>query len=65
MIPQYWLIEGGQSATGGLLEHLVEDHAIAPLLGNRAVLQSQLTSLTLGSETLASVERRAFQFYKC
>ncbi|OAE34408.1 hypothetical protein AXG93_4875s1270 [Marchantia polymorpha subsp. ruderalis] len=39
MIPQYWLIEGGQSATGGLLEHLVEDHAIAPLLGNRAVLQ--------------------------
>ncbi|KAL2612736.1 hypothetical protein R1flu_024428 [Riccia fluitans] len=39
MIPQYWLIEAGQSATGALLENLVEEHAIAPLLGNRAVQQ--------------------------
>ncbi|CAM6107179.1 unnamed protein product [Calypogeia fissa] len=39
MIPDYWLFEGGQSATGALLEHLVESHSISPALANKAALQ--------------------------
>lgn len=39
MIPDYWLFEGGQSATGALLEHLVEGHQSYPLLAERAASQ--------------------------
>ncbi|KAH7671758.1 FGGY carbohydrate kinase pentulose kinase protein [Dioscorea alata] len=39
MVPEYWLTEGGQSATGALLDHLVENHKAAPLLSNRAAAQ--------------------------
>ncbi|XP_048538315.1 FGGY carbohydrate kinase domain-containing protein [Triticum urartu] len=40
MIPEYWLTEGGQSATGALLDYIVENHPAAPLLANRAASQS-------------------------
>uniref|UniRef100_N1QZ17 FGGY carbohydrate kinase domain-containing protein n=1 Tax=Aegilops tauschii TaxID=37682 RepID=N1QZ17_AEGTA len=40
MIPEYWLTEGGQSATGALLDYIVENHAAAPLLANHAASQS-------------------------
>uniref|UniRef100_A0A1D1YYV5 FGGY carbohydrate kinase domain-containing protein n=1 Tax=Anthurium amnicola TaxID=1678845 RepID=A0A1D1YYV5_9ARAE len=40
MVPEYWLTEGGQSATGALLDHIVENHAAAPLLANHAASQS-------------------------
>ncbi|KAK1323102.1 hypothetical protein QJS10_CPA02g01463 [Acorus calamus] len=40
MIPEYWLTEGGQSATGALLDHIVETHVAAPHLANRAASQS-------------------------
>ncbi|OAY69701.1 FGGY carbohydrate kinase domain-containing protein [Ananas comosus] len=40
MVPEYWLTEGGQSATGALLEYIVENHVAAPLLANRAASQS-------------------------
>ncbi|KAJ6731601.1 RIBULOKINASE [Salix purpurea] len=36
MIPEYWLTEGGQSATGALLDHIIENHAASPILANRA-----------------------------
>lgn len=39
MIPEYWLTEGGQSATGALLEYIIENHAAAPVLANRAASQ--------------------------
>eukprot|EP01018_Ginkgo_biloba_P006445 Gb_30344 [translate_table: standard] len=40
MIPELWLTEGGQSATGALLDHTVENHVAAPLMANRAALQN-------------------------
>ncbi|KAL6888773.1 hypothetical protein ACP4OV_009799 [Aristida adscensionis] len=40
MIPEFWLTEGGQSATGALLDYIVENHVAAPLLSNRAASQS-------------------------
>ena len=43
MIPEFWLTEGGQSATGALLDHIVENHSAAPILANRAASQSKLS----------------------
>ncbi|KAK9097902.1 hypothetical protein Syun_024947 [Stephania yunnanensis] len=40
MVPEYWLTEGGQSATGALLDHIVNNHVAAPHLANRAASQS-------------------------
>jgi ribulose kinase len=42
MIPEFWLTEGGQSATGALLDYIIENHVAAPLLSNRAASQSML-----------------------
>ncbi|WOL13483.1 FGGY carbohydrate kinase domain-containing protein isoform X2 [Canna indica] len=39
MVPGYWLTEGGQSATGALIDHIIESHTAAPLLANRAASQ--------------------------
>ncbi len=41
MIPELWLTEGGQSATGALLDHIIEDHAYAPQLKQDAAAQSK------------------------
>ena len=47
MVPEYWLTEGGQSATGALLDYMVENHVAAPLLANRAASQSKFPGLYL------------------
>uniref|UniRef100_A0A0E0G2F7 Carbohydrate kinase FGGY C-terminal domain-containing protein n=2 Tax=Oryza nivara TaxID=4536 RepID=A0A0E0G2F7_ORYNI len=39
MVPEFWLTEGGQSATGALLDYIVENHVAAPLLANHAASQ--------------------------
>ncbi|MBA0864545.1 hypothetical protein Goshw_004110 [Gossypium schwendimanii] len=39
MIPEYWLTEGGQSATGALLDYIIESHVASPLLANHAASQ--------------------------
>ncbi|XP_054806367.1 uncharacterized protein LOC129309049 isoform X2 [Prosopis cineraria] len=39
MVPEYWLTEGGQSATGALLDHVIENHAASPHLANLAASQ--------------------------
>jgi ribulose kinase len=41
MVPEFWLTEGGQSATGALLDYIVENHVAAPLLANHAASQSK------------------------
>lgn len=41
MVPEYWLTEGGQSATGALLDCLMENHAASRGLSNRAASQSR------------------------
>ncbi|KAH7283186.1 hypothetical protein KP509_35G065200 [Ceratopteris richardii] len=55
MIPEYWLTEGGQSATGALLDHLIENHAAAPIIANRAASQKisiyELLNKILGTLT--------------
>lgn len=42
MVPEYWLTEGGQSATGALLDHIIENHIASALLANRAASQSEI-----------------------
>ncbi|GMH23270.1 hypothetical protein Nepgr_025113 [Nepenthes gracilis] len=39
MVPQYWLTEGGQSATGALLNYIIENHVASHNLANRAASQ--------------------------
>ncbi|KAL6292668.1 hypothetical protein ACE6H2_000810 [Prunus campanulata] len=39
MVPEHWLTEGGQSATGALLDYMVENHVASPHLANRAASQ--------------------------
>lgn len=46
MLPEYWLTEGGQSATGALLDYIIENHVASPHLANQAASRSK-TSFTL------------------
>ncbi|OWM89262.1 hypothetical protein CDL15_Pgr010549 [Punica granatum] len=39
MVPEYWLTEGGQSATGALLDYVIENHVASSILANRAASQ--------------------------
>lgn len=36
MIPDWWLTEGGQSATGALIDHIIQTHPAATVLGKTA-----------------------------
>ncbi|ONM13187.1 FGGY family of carbohydrate kinase [Zea mays] len=47
MIPEFWLTEGGQSATGALLDYIIENHVASPLLSNHAASQRVIYGLTL------------------
>ncbi|XP_042050291.1 FGGY carbohydrate kinase domain-containing protein isoform X1 [Salvia splendens] len=40
MVPEYWLTEGGQSASGALFEHILEGHPAYQGLANRAAARS-------------------------
>lgn len=42
MVPEYWLTEGGQSATGALLDYIMENHVASTHLANRAASQSKI-----------------------
>jgi FGGY-family pentulose kinase len=41
MIPEMWLTEGGQSATGALVDHIIENHAYTPQLKQDAAAQNE------------------------
>jgi ribulose kinase len=40
MIPGYWMTEGGQTATGALLHHIISTHAAYPAAKQKAVEKS-------------------------
>ena len=42
MIPEFWLKECGQSATGALLDYIAQNHIAAPFLANQAASESKL-----------------------
>lgn len=58
MVPEYWLTEGGQSATGALLDHLIENHAASARLANRAAFQSKVFLHLKYTKYLASLVLR-------
>ncbi|XP_077189673.1 FGGY carbohydrate kinase domain-containing protein isoform X2 [Paroedura picta] len=41
MVPGFWLNEGGQSATGKLIEHIIQGHAAFPELQTKAATRAQ------------------------
>jgi len=41
MVPEYWLTEGGQSATGALIDHVIFSHARASALQSEAERSNQ------------------------
>ncbi|KAH6835386.1 FGGY family of carbohydrate kinase [Perilla frutescens var. hirtella] len=51
MVPEYWLTEGGQSATGALLDYLMENHVASQGLANRAASRS-ISTFELMNEIL-------------
>ncbi|KAK6942425.1 Carbohydrate kinase, FGGY, C-terminal [Dillenia turbinata] len=54
MVPEYWLTEGGQSATGALLDYIIENHTASPRLANRGASR-KISLFELLNETLESV----------
>ena len=57
MVPDYWLTEGGQSATGALLDYIIENHVASPRLANRAASQSKIlfTQFIMNTSLIYSV----------
>lgn len=41
MVPFYWLTEGGQSATGALLDHLIDGHVATQGVASKAHRNSE------------------------
>ncbi|XP_075492479.1 uncharacterized protein LOC142530529 isoform X1 [Primulina tabacum] len=56
MVPQYWLTEGGQSATGASLDYIIENHIASPHLANRAASRC-ISIFELLGEILESVKQ--------
>ena len=64
MLPGMWLNEGGQSATGSLLDHVVQGHAASAAVARQAgsgtaydVLNDRLAALASGESVPASLTR--------
>lgn len=67
MVPGLWLTEGGQSATGALIDHVIDAHARGAELAERAraegttkyaLLNARLDALSQGAPTPAALTRR-------
>ncbi|EFJ16076.1 hypothetical protein SELMODRAFT_234124 [Selaginella moellendorffii] len=63
MVPGFWLTEGGQSATGALIDHLISSHPASSVLLERAKLQKTSIYELLNEilDTLASHPDVLFQ----
>ena len=57
MVPKYWATEGKQSATGALLDYIIENNVASPRLANRAASQSKIvfTQFIINTSLLYSV----------
>ncbi|CAN1329690.1 FGGY carbohydrate kinase domain-containing protein [Linum perenne] len=62
MLPEYWLTEGGQSATGALLDYIVENHLASPRLADRAASQKTSIFALLNSILQTMMEERKSPF---
>ena len=60
MIPSLWLNEGGQSATGALIDHVVTSHAAYPALAAQAKAAGQTIYQVLNARLDALAETAAF-----
>jgi ribulose kinase len=50
MVPRFWLTEGGQSATGALIDHVIQTHARGPALAEEARRQATTVYALLNAE---------------
>ncbi|KAH9611534.1 hypothetical protein KSS87_006899 [Heliosperma pusillum] len=62
MVPQYWLTEGGQSATGALLDYIIENHVASPHLANRAASQATTVFSLLNKMLESMIEEQNSPF---
>ncbi|KAL9224125.1 hypothetical protein vseg_000193 [Gypsophila vaccaria] len=62
MVPQYWLTEGGQSATGALLDYIIENNVASPHLANRAASQGTTVYALLNKMLESMVEEENSPF---
>jgi FGGY-family pentulose kinase len=60
MIPDLWLTEGGQSATGALIDHVIHSHARAAELAREAKKQGSSVYALLNARLDALAENEAF-----
>ena len=60
MLPEFWLTEGGQSATGALIDHVIHTHARAAELTRKAALSGQTLYDLLNTRLSKLSERLAF-----
>ncbi|CAA0837323.1 FGGY family of carbohydrate kinase [Striga hermonthica] len=58
MVPQYWLTEGGQSATGALLDYIIDNHIASPHLANKAASRC-VSIFELLNEILESMKKES------
>jgi FGGY-family pentulose kinase len=60
MIPDLWLTEGGQSATGALIDHVIDSHAVGGALRARAQRENTTAYAILNARLGELAARSAF-----
>jgi FGGY-family pentulose kinase len=60
MVPGLWLTEGGQSATGALIDHIVNSHAASARLREQAASESTTVYALLNREVARLAEHAPF-----
>lgn len=58
MVPGWWLMEGGQSATGALIDHIISSHPAATALSREAKAKGQSIYECLNDHLEKLVEKR-------